>query len=169
MSQRACAGDGVERVSTQGQVFQLTARRPGGEPLWAYRYRIGGRDSERVQRGGFASEQDARDARTWDTFPSRVSSASSACRSADSCNPAACRRRDRVRSAQTPPGQNSLGRPVLAGGGKSVPQIRHGRVSGVMGFRSLFRIAKLSSLNPAGAMFSSRSAIYAPFIGECFG
>jgi hypothetical protein len=46
----------------QGQVFQLTARRPGGEPLWAYRYRTGGRDSKRVQRGGFASEQDARDA-----------------------------------------------------------------------------------------------------------
>ena len=59
--------------------------------------------------------------------------------------------------------------PVLAGGGRSVPQIRHGRVSVVMGFRSPFRIAKLSSLNPAGAMFSSRSAIYAPFIGECFG
>ena len=29
---------------------------------WAYRYRTGGRDSKRVQRGGFASEQDARDA-----------------------------------------------------------------------------------------------------------
>jgi hypothetical protein len=27
-----------------------------------YRYRTGGRDSERVQRGGFATEQDARDA-----------------------------------------------------------------------------------------------------------
>jgi hypothetical protein len=30
--------------------------------VWAYRYRTGGRDSRRVQRGGFASEQDARDA-----------------------------------------------------------------------------------------------------------
>jgi hypothetical protein len=30
-----------------------------GEPLWAYRYRIGGRASKRVQRGGFASERDA--------------------------------------------------------------------------------------------------------------
>ncbi len=29
---------------------------------WAYRYRSGGRGSRRVQRGGFASEQDARDA-----------------------------------------------------------------------------------------------------------
>jgi hypothetical protein len=30
--------------------------------LWAFRYRISGRDSKRVQRGGFASEQDTRDA-----------------------------------------------------------------------------------------------------------
>jgi hypothetical protein len=33
-----------------------------GERLWAFRYRTGGRDSRRVQRGGFATEQDARDA-----------------------------------------------------------------------------------------------------------
>jgi len=46
----------------QGQVFELTRRGPGGERWWAYRYRTGGRDSKRVQRGGFASEQDARDA-----------------------------------------------------------------------------------------------------------
>jgi hypothetical protein len=46
----------------QGQVFQLTRCGPRGERLWAYRYRIGGRDSKRVQRGGFASERDARDA-----------------------------------------------------------------------------------------------------------
>ena len=46
----------------QGQVFQLTARGFGGERLWAFRYRTGGRDSRRVQRGGFATEQDARDA-----------------------------------------------------------------------------------------------------------
>jgi integrase len=46
----------------QGQTFELTRRGPGGERLWAYRYRTGGRDSKRVQRGGFASEQDARDA-----------------------------------------------------------------------------------------------------------
>src|SRR5207248_8874965 len=32
------------------------------EPQWAYRYRAGGRDSQRVQRGGFASERDATDA-----------------------------------------------------------------------------------------------------------
>ncbi len=46
----------------QGQTIELTRREPGGERLWAYRYRTGGRDSKRVQRGGFASEQDARDA-----------------------------------------------------------------------------------------------------------
>jgi integrase len=46
----------------QGQTIELTRREPGGERLWAYRYRTGGRDSKRVQRGGFISEQDARDA-----------------------------------------------------------------------------------------------------------
>src|ERR687891_254774 len=46
----------------QGQTFELTRRGPGGERLWAYRYRTGGRGSKRVQRGGFASEADARDA-----------------------------------------------------------------------------------------------------------
>src|SRR5205085_4964419 len=46
----------------QGQTIELTRRGLGGERLWAYRYRTGGRDSKRVRRGGFASEQDARDA-----------------------------------------------------------------------------------------------------------
>src|SRR5256886_11555427 len=46
----------------QGQVIELTRRGHDGERLWAYRYRTGGRDSRRVQRGGFASEEDARDA-----------------------------------------------------------------------------------------------------------
>lgn len=46
----------------QGQTFELTRRGPAGERLWAYRYRTGGRGSKRAQRGGFASEQDARDA-----------------------------------------------------------------------------------------------------------
>ena len=46
----------------QGQTFELTRRGPDGGRLWAYRYRSGGRGSRRVQRGGFASEQDARDA-----------------------------------------------------------------------------------------------------------
>jgi integrase len=43
-------------------VFQLKRTGRDGEAQWAYRYRAGGRDSERVQRGGFASERDATDA-----------------------------------------------------------------------------------------------------------
>ena len=46
----------------QGQTIELTRRGPNGERLWAYRYRTGGRDSKRIQRGGYASQQDARDA-----------------------------------------------------------------------------------------------------------
>jgi hypothetical protein len=46
----------------QGQTFELTRCGSDGRALWAYRYRIGGRDSKRVQCGGFASEQDAQDA-----------------------------------------------------------------------------------------------------------
>src|SRR5437773_722120 len=46
----------------QGQLIELTRRGRGGEPLWAYRFRAGGRGSKRVQRGGFASERDAREA-----------------------------------------------------------------------------------------------------------
>jgi hypothetical protein len=44
----------------QGQVFKLTSKDADGGALWAYRYRTGGRESERVQRGRFASEGDAR-------------------------------------------------------------------------------------------------------------
>src|ERR1043166_3425589 len=49
-------------MSQQGQLVRL--KRPGrdGGPLWAYRYRLGGRGSKRVQRGGFASERDAAEA-----------------------------------------------------------------------------------------------------------
>jgi integrase len=43
----------------QGQVFELASRRLSGERLWAHRYRTGGRESKRVQVGGFGSEQDA--------------------------------------------------------------------------------------------------------------
>jgi integrase len=46
----------------QGQVFALTTRAADGKRLWAYRFRVGGRGSQRIQRGGFACEQDARDA-----------------------------------------------------------------------------------------------------------
>lgn len=43
----------------QGQVFELKRASREQGPLWAYRYRVGGRGSKRVQRGGFASEEDA--------------------------------------------------------------------------------------------------------------
>src|SRR5918996_2310793 len=49
-------------MSQQGQVLRLKRRSRDGEPLWAYRYRAGGRDSKRVQRGGFVSERDAAEA-----------------------------------------------------------------------------------------------------------
>jgi integrase len=52
--------EGVVDVFQQGQVFRLTSTGLEGTPLWAYRYRVGGRDGKRVQRGGFASEEDAR-------------------------------------------------------------------------------------------------------------
>lgn len=41
-------------------MFPLKTGRDGGG--WAYRYRLGGRGSKRVQRGGFASEQAAAEA-----------------------------------------------------------------------------------------------------------
>jgi hypothetical protein len=55
-------GQGVIAMSQQGQLIRLKRRGRDGEPLWAYRFRMGGRDSRRVQRGGFVSERDAADA-----------------------------------------------------------------------------------------------------------
>jgi hypothetical protein len=43
----------------QGQVFKLRTKGPDGQPLWAYRYRLEGRDSERPQVGGFATRGEA--------------------------------------------------------------------------------------------------------------
>ena len=43
----------------QGQVFKLKARCAHGEPLWAYRYRVAGRGSARLQVGGFSSRAEA--------------------------------------------------------------------------------------------------------------
>src|SRR2546428_11101198 len=43
----------------QGQVFKLKARCADGEPLWAYRYRVAGRGSARLQVGGFGSRAEA--------------------------------------------------------------------------------------------------------------
>jgi len=46
-------------VTQQGQVFKLKAKCADGEPLWAYRYRVAGRGSARVQVGGFSSKAEA--------------------------------------------------------------------------------------------------------------
>jgi integrase len=43
----------------QGQVFKLKAKSVGGQPLWAYRYRLEGRGSARPQVGGFPTRADA--------------------------------------------------------------------------------------------------------------
>src|SRR5436190_15892238 len=45
-----------------GQVVQMKSKTAGGEALWGFRYRTGGRGSRRVQRGGFQSEWDAGEA-----------------------------------------------------------------------------------------------------------
>ncbi len=46
-------------MAQQGRVFELKRKNREGQPLWAYRYRLAGRGSRRLQRGGFAFEQDA--------------------------------------------------------------------------------------------------------------
>lgn len=43
----------------QGQVFKLKTMGDDAKPLWAYRYRFGGRGSPRAQVGGFASRAEA--------------------------------------------------------------------------------------------------------------
>ena len=43
----------------RGQVFKLKVRGADGEPLWAYRYRVAGRGSARLQVGGFRSRSEA--------------------------------------------------------------------------------------------------------------
>jgi hypothetical protein len=47
----------------QGKVFKLKKKGPNGQPLWAYRYRLEGRSSERPQVGGFATRTEAEKAR----------------------------------------------------------------------------------------------------------
>jgi hypothetical protein len=46
-------------VIQQGQVFKLKARCADREPLWAYRYRVAGRGSARLQVGGFSTRAEA--------------------------------------------------------------------------------------------------------------
>jgi hypothetical protein len=43
----------------EGQVCKLKAKRADGEPLWAYRYRVAGRGSARLQMGGFSTRAEA--------------------------------------------------------------------------------------------------------------
>src|SRR5262245_27048394 len=50
---------GGAEVIQQGQVFKLKARSADGEPLWAYRYRVAGRGSTRLQVGGFLTRTEA--------------------------------------------------------------------------------------------------------------
>ena len=45
-----------------GQILELKTTGPDGQPLWAYRYRLDGRGSRRIQRGGYAAAGDAREA-----------------------------------------------------------------------------------------------------------
>jgi hypothetical protein len=46
---------GVSVMSQRGQLIRLRSASKDEEPLWAYRYRRGGRGTKRVQRGGFVS------------------------------------------------------------------------------------------------------------------
>ena len=46
-------------MSQRGQLIQLRRTGREGEALWAYRYRVAGRGSKPIQRGGFACERDA--------------------------------------------------------------------------------------------------------------
>lgn len=48
-------------MTQQGQVFELKGRGGDSRTVWAYRYRVGGRGSRRIQRG-FESEQAATEA-----------------------------------------------------------------------------------------------------------
>jgi hypothetical protein len=43
----------------RGQVLELKTKGRDGQRLWAYRYRPGGRDSKRLQHGGFTSAEAA--------------------------------------------------------------------------------------------------------------
>jgi integrase len=42
-----------------GQVFKLKTKGPEEQPMWAYRYRLEGRGSERPQVGGFTTREEA--------------------------------------------------------------------------------------------------------------
>ncbi len=46
----------------RGQVLRLKSKGRDGKPLWAYRYRLDSRGSKRLQRGGFATKDEAQEA-----------------------------------------------------------------------------------------------------------
>jgi hypothetical protein len=52
-------------VPQLGQVVRMRSKTAGGDAFWGYRYRVGGRGSRRVQRGGFPSEREAKEALEW--------------------------------------------------------------------------------------------------------
>jgi hypothetical protein len=58
------SGRSIEQVHViqHGQVFKLKARGTDGRPLWAYRHRLDGRGSARLQVGGFPSRTEAEQA-----------------------------------------------------------------------------------------------------------
>jgi hypothetical protein len=45
-----------------GQIVELKTTGPEGRRLWAYRYRLDGRGSRRIQRGGYLTADDAKQA-----------------------------------------------------------------------------------------------------------
>jgi hypothetical protein len=53
--------DGGTPCNTGGSL-ELKTTGPGGQRLWAYRYRLDGRGSRRIQRGEFATPDDALEA-----------------------------------------------------------------------------------------------------------
>jgi hypothetical protein len=55
----AWADAGANARLTKQSSTKLKTRGADGQPLWAYRYRLGGRSSERRQVGGFATRAEA--------------------------------------------------------------------------------------------------------------
>ena len=47
-------------ITQHGHLIRLKTSGADGKPLWAYRYRVDGRDSARPQVGGFASQGDCK-------------------------------------------------------------------------------------------------------------
>jgi hypothetical protein len=91
----------------QGQVFKLKAKSIDRQPLWAYRYRLEGRDSARLQVGGFSTRAEAQ--RALQNKLARVGCVNSVsrtdlkgvCREIECANPAARLRRELpIRRAQ---------------------------------------------------------------------